>query len=262
MQTETSRPTPSGRPAVRPVVELKGVRVSYTIEDETAPVLKGLNLELARGEFASLMGQSGSGKSTILNVISGLLPPDEGAVLLDGEDLYAHGDHARTLLRREKIGFIFQFFNLIPSLSVEDNVALPLLIAEQDPRKEADRLAELLDLVGLGHRRRHLPGQLSGGEMQRVTIARALVRRPELLLADEPTGNVSARMGGEIMDLLQRAHTELGQTILLVTHNHKDAARGQRVVFLKDGEIPPRGELCAGEIDEARILSVLQELDI
>jgi putative ABC transport system ATP-binding protein len=243
------------------ILELQEVDLDYHLDGEVVAVLEKVQLQIGRGEFVCLMGQSGSGKSSILNVLAGLLSPTRGVVRLQGQNLYQLSDHERTLMRRESIGFVFQFFNLIPSLTVEDNVALPLLIAGEDPAAHRTRLQELLELVGLPHRPRHFPRQLSGGEMQRVTIARAMVTQPQVLLADEPTGNVSAKMGVEIMEILQRAHRERQQTILLVTHNHKDARRGDRVVFLNNGRIDPK-QVAGDEVSEARILSVLQELDI
>ncbi len=245
-----------------PIVCLQDVRVTYSAGDKDLEVLEGIDLELGAGEFVSLMGQSGSGKSTLLNVIAGLLPPTTGTVTLGGEALYALDDHQRTLLRRAHIGFVFQFFNLVPSLDVLENVALPLWIAGEDPQGKEAEHRELLEMVGLGHRAHHHPSELSGGELQRVTLARALVTKPPLLLADEPTGNVSAKMGLEILELFERVHREWNQTILLVTHNHRDAARAQRVVFLNDGRIPRDSVLTGTEVDEARILSVLQKLEI
>jgi putative ABC transport system ATP-binding protein len=253
------RPSPS--PADAPVVQLVDVGVAWSVGDEEHSILHDVNLTIPTGEFCALMGPSGSGKSTILNLISGLLPPSQGRVLFDNRDLYALSDHDRTTTRREAVGFVFQFFNLVPALTVLENVALPLIIAGIDPATRRDELEDLLVRVGLHHRAGHHPAQLSGGELQRVTIARALVNRPRLILADEPTGNVSQKMAREIMDLLRQTHEELDQTILLVTHNHRDAARADRVLFLKDGTIADR-VLRGEDVDATHILSVLQELDI
>jgi putative ABC transport system ATP-binding protein len=244
------------------ILELQQVAKSFPLEAETVDVLHDVSFSVRQGEFLTLMGPSGSGKSTLLNVVCGLEPPTSGTVLLAGQDLYALDEARRTLLRRETVGFVFQFFNLIPHLTVEENVALPLRIARQDPREHQAHIDTLLDLVGIGHRKRHRPAQLSGGEMQRVTIARALVGKPRVVLADEPTGNVSERMGREIMTLLRQCNREFGQTILLVTHSHRDAAFGDRVLFLHDGRIPADSALQGNEVDEARVLSRLEELGI
>ena len=244
------------------ILELQQVAKAFPLEAQTVEVLQGVSFSVRQGEFLTLMGPSGSGKSTLLNVVCGLEPPTSGTVLLAGQDLYALDEARRTLLRRETVGFVFQFFNLIPHLTVEENVALPLRIANQDPRDHQVHIDTLLDLVGIGHRKGHRPSQLSGGEMQRVTIARALVGKPRVVLADEPTGNVSERMGREIMTLLRQSNREFGQTILLVTHNHRDAAFGDRVLFLHDGRIPADHALQGHEVDEARVLSRLEELGI
>jgi putative ABC transport system ATP-binding protein len=244
------------------ILELQQVVKSFPLESQPVDVLRGVSFSVREGEFLTLMGPSGSGKSTLLNVVCGLEPPTSGTVLLAGQDLYALDETRRTLLRRETTGFVFQFFNLIPHLTVEENVALPLRIAGQDPRAHQAHIETLLNLVGIGHRRTHRPAQLSGGEMQRVTIARALVGKPRVVLADEPTGNVSERMGREIMLLLRRCNREFGQTILLVTHSHRDAAFGDRVLFLHDGRILTDTALQGNEVNEARVLSRLEELGI
>jgi putative ABC transport system ATP-binding protein len=244
------------------ILELQQVEKSFPLEAQNVEVLRGVNFSVRDGEFLTLMGPSGSGKSTLLNVVCGLEPPTSGTVLLAGQDLYALDETRRTLLRRDTTGFVFQFFNLIPHLTVEENVALPLRIAGQDPRAHHAHIEALLDMVGIGHRATHRPSQLSGGEMQRVTIARALVARPRVVLADEPTGNVSERMGREIMLLLRQCNREFGQTILLVTHSHRDAAFGDRVLFLHDGRISADSALHGHEVDEARVLSRLEELGI
>ena len=199
--------------------------------------LDGVELEVGRGEMVSIVGPSGSGKSTLLNLIGGLDRPSTGAVFIDGEDLSGLSDDALTHVRRDKIGFIFQFFNLLPTLSCLENVALPLHLRGWSRKKIDARARELLDLVGLGKRLDHLPEELSGGERQRVAIARALSIYPPILLADEPTGNLDTHTGAEILRLLHDLHDRLGATILIVTHDLRVAASCERKLSLCDGRI-------------------------
>ena len=202
---------------------------------------------ITRGEFVSVTGPSGSGKSTLLHVMGGLDRADGGDVWVDGQRLADLDDDAVTLLRRRRIGFVFQFFNLLPTLTAADNVALPLLL-DGVPRREAERRAErTLDRVGLLRRRRHRPHELSGGEMQRVAIARAIVIEPSVVLADEPTGNLDSRTGGEVLAILAEAVADFGQTIVMVTHDSRAAACSCRVVKLKDGAVvEDRGGVTVG----------------
>ena len=230
--------------------------------DEHLNVLNDISFNVEQGEFLSLMGPSGGGKSTLLNVISGIEAPTSGKVFVHEKNIYKLNDNERTVLRRKVIGFIFQFFNLIPTLNVEDNIKLPLLIDGKNTDEDLSYLDELVDLVGLSKRKRHMPSQLSGGEMQRVTIARALINKPDIILADEPTGNVSEKVGKEIMNILKTCNQELNQTILLVTHNHKDATCANRVMFLKSGTIPDKYVLYGENVSESNIFSCLQELNI
>jgi putative ABC transport system ATP-binding protein len=201
--------------------------------------LRGVSLTVAAGEFVALMGPSGSGKSTLLQLLGGLDRPTSGEVDLDGATISQLSDEEATRLRREKTGFVFQFFNLIPLLDVTENVALPFTIAGLDPQSEhlAKRIREVIELVDLGGKARHKPDQLSAGEQQRVAVARALVTRPALLFADEPTGNLDYTTGTEILDALWRSCVERGQTVVLVTHDSKAAAYADRVLVIRDGAI-------------------------
>jgi putative ABC transport system ATP-binding protein len=199
--------------------------------------LSGINVHIKKGELVSLIGPSGSGKSTLLNLIGTLDKPTSGEIHIDGQDLSRLSDDDLTRVRRDKIGFIFQFFNLLPSLSTLENVALPLHLRGWTRRKAHDRAAELLDLVGLGHRAEHLPDELSGGERQRTAIARALSVYPPILLADEPTGNLDSHTGKEILELIRDVHGRLGATVLMVTHDAAIAAACPRTIALRDGEI-------------------------
>ncbi len=198
--------------------------------------LDRVDLTIARGEMASLIGPSGSGKSTLLNLVGGLDHPSSGDVLIDGQSLTGLSDDDLTRVRRDKIGFIFQFFNLLPTLTCLENVALPLHLRGWSRRKTRERATELLDLVQLRPRLEHRPDELSGGERQRVAIARALVNRPSIILADEPTGNLDSVTGEEIMQVLEHLYQQ-GQTIILVTHEHDIAAHARRQVHIKDGLI-------------------------
>ena len=199
--------------------------------------LNGVDLHIARGEMVSLVGPSGSGKSTLLNLIGTLDTATSGDVSLDGELLSGLNDDQLTRLRRDKIGFIFQFFNLLPSLSCLENVALPLHLRGWNRKQTRERAGELLDLVGLGQRVDHLPDELSGGERQRVAIARAMAVYPPILLADEPTGNLDTTTGAEILGLVRDLHQKLGATVLMVTHDKAVAESCARTVTLRDGRV-------------------------
>jgi putative ABC transport system ATP-binding protein len=226
------------------------------------PVLNGISFDVHPGEFLTVMGPSGCGKSTLLHLLSGLDRPTSGDIRIEGRSIVALPRRQMSLLRREKIGFIFQFFNLLPHLTVRENILMPLLIGNTRPDGVQDRLDALVRWIGIGSRMDHFPGQLSGGEMQRVSIARALIHAPAIVLADEPTGNVSTSVGEDIMRRLRECADARGQTILLVTHNPKDAAAGDRVLFLKDGIIAHRHTLTGPDVHERNIFTCLQELGI
>jgi len=202
-----------------------------------ATALEDINLEVPKGQVVSIVGPSGSGKSTLLNLIGGLDRPTAGEIQIEGENLSELSDDALTRVRRDKIGFVFQFFNLLPTLNSMENVALPLHLRQWPRKKIEQRAKELLDLVQLGHRLEHLPDELSGGERQRVAIARALSIYPPILLADEPTGNLDTRTGQEILKLIEDLHARLGSTVLIVTHDLEVANRCSRTVVLRDGHI-------------------------
>jgi putative ABC transport system ATP-binding protein len=199
--------------------------------------LEDVSLAIRRGEILSIIGPSGSGKSTLLNLVGGLDRPSSGRVIVDGEALGGLSDDDLTRVRRDKIGFIFQFFNLLPTLSCLENVGLPLHLRGWPRRKVEERARELLTLVQLGHRLQHLPEELSGGERQRVAIARALSIYPPILLADEPTGNLDTRTGEEILALVRDLHTRLGATVVIVTHDMKVAESCSRTIMLRDGRV-------------------------
>ena len=239
----------------------------FDVAGKQVPVLKGISLALEAGSFTTIMGQSGSGKSTLLHILAGLDVPSAGEVRLCDTPMARLAEGDRTRLRRKNIGFIFQFFNLLPDLTVQENVLLPLLIAGLPPERFEDRIDGLLKTLRIEALADRLPRRLSGGEMQRVSIARALVTEPPLLLADEPTGNLSTKAGEEIVGLLREVRTKFGTTILLVTHNPRDAAAGDRVLFLADGEMIPERALSAsqqsgGTLRAVDVLHRLEELGI
>jgi putative ABC transport system ATP-binding protein len=218
-----------------PLIEASGLQKTYHTGDVDVEVLRGVDLSVERGEFLAIMGPSGSGKSTLLHLLGGIDVPSSGRVLLEGEDLATLGDDGRTLLRRRRLGFIFQTFNLLPTLTAEENVALPLEL-DGVPSPEAFQRAEVvLEQVGMSHRRRHAPGKLSGGEQQRVAVARALAIEPLLLLADEPTGNLDSVNGRQVTALLRGLVDQHQQTIVMVTHDAAVAAEADRLVQLCDG---------------------------
>jgi len=218
------------------MISLTGVSKLYNGKRQVT-ALDQIDLEIARGEMVSIVGPSGSGKSTLLNLIGGLDRPTTGEIRIDGQSVAQLSDDDLTRLRREKIGFIFQFFNLLPSLTCMENVALPLHL-QGLPRKQIEKRAgELLEMVQLGHRVDHLPEELSGGERQRVAIARALAFHPPVLLADEPTGNLDTHTGADILNLVRDLHERLGSTVLIVTHDPEVAASSPRTVTLRDARI-------------------------
>jgi putative ABC transport system ATP-binding protein len=219
------------------ILEARDLVKHYPVGGDQVEALRGVSLSVEAGEFLAIMGASGSGKSTLLHLLGGLDRPTSGQVVIDGVDISSLDDDAATLTRREKTGFVFQFFNLIPLLTVRENVGLPFLIGGEPLADRSARVDELLELVGLAGKSEHQPNQLSAGEQQRVAVARALAAQPALLLADEPTGNLDYTTGGEILDLLWRSCAELGQTIVLVTHEARAAAYADRVLVVRDGEV-------------------------
>jgi putative ABC transport system ATP-binding protein len=221
----------------RVAVETVGLNKVYGDGPTAVRALRGVSLEFPQGEFAAIMGPSGSGKSTLLHILGALDKPTSGRVTVGGADLSGLSDRKLTLLRRKRMGFVFQFYNLIPTLSAEENVLLPALIAGERANKYQKRLEELLDLVGLLERRTHRPDELSGGEQQRVAIARALVRNPDIILADEPTGNLDSKTGAGVLELLRESAARYEQTILMVTHDPRAASWADRAIFLSDGRV-------------------------
>jgi putative ABC transport system ATP-binding protein len=219
------------------ILEAHDLVKRFPVGDAEVEALRGISLSVESGEFLAIMGSSGSGKSTLLHLLGGLDRPTSGQVVIDGVDISGLGDEQATLTRRQKTGFVFQFFNLIPLLTVRENVALPFLIGGEALGERSARVDELLDLVGLTAKAEHRPNQLSAGEQQRVAVARALAAEPALLLADEPTGNLDYTTGGEILDLLRRSCVELSQTIVLVTHDARAAAYADRVLVVRDGVV-------------------------
>jgi len=218
------------------MIELKQVTRTYRHGIREIQALREITLSIRTGEFLAVMGPSGSGKSTLLNLMGGLDQPTSGEIFLDKRPLHGISDDELTLIRRRRVGFIFQFFNLLPTLTAAENVGLPLLLEGLPFSRIKPKTEELLKKVGLGERIEHRPEQLSGGEMQRVAIARALITSPAVLLADEPTGNLDSRTSTDIFNLLKGLHSE-GQTIVMVTHDLAAAAHGTRTITLRDGSI-------------------------
>jgi putative ABC transport system ATP-binding protein len=219
------------------VVKAVGLTRRFKMGNTMVDALRGVELTITRGEFVALVGPSGSGKSTVLNLIGGLDRPTSGEVWINGVELSDSDERTRTRYRREQVGFVFQTFNLLPRLTAEENVALPLMFSGVPHKERLARARKLLERVGLGHRLTHRPTELSGGEQQRVAIARALVGEPALILADEPTGNLDTAIGQEIMTLLRELNDERGVTLLVVTHDPEVAAFADRVVGLRDGTV-------------------------
>ena len=218
-------------------VEGKHIIKDFRLGDTTTKVLKDISLQVMQGEFVSIMGPSGSGKSTLLYILGGLDAPTGGHVLLNGMDISRFGDEKMSRIRRQKIGFVFQFYNLIPNLNVEENIMLPLLLDGKKMGGYKKQLDRILEIVGLSNRRKHKPRELSGGQQQRVAIARALIGNPEILFADEPTGNLDSKTGAGIMNLLREINQNSGQTIIMVTHSPDAAKSSSRVITVQDGMI-------------------------
>ncbi|MEC7584162.1 MAG: ABC transporter ATP-binding protein [Planctomycetota bacterium] len=244
------------------VLSASGVYRFRTVDKQQVPIVRDASVELMPREFAAIMGPSGSGKSTLLHILAGLERASAGEIEIAGKSLHDADEEQLAELRRSKIGFIFQFFHLLPDLSVMDNVTLPLRILGQDPRRHRARTEGLLELLGIADLANRAPSALSGGEMQRVSIARALVAEPPLLLADEPTGNLSSKHGEEVVGLLREVRERLGTAILLVTHNPRDAAAADRVLFLHDGQLRDDATLTGGPFVVADVFRRLEELGI
>ncbi len=218
------------------IIELKGVTKIYKMDKVLVPALRGINLKIRKGEFVSIMGPSGSGKTTLMNLIGCLDRPTEGEIYITNKNVAKLGDDELAKLRREKIGFVFQQFNLIPRLTALENVELPMWFAGLSKKKRRERAIELLKLMGLEKRINHKPAELSGGERQRVSIARALANNPEIILADEPTGNLDTKTGKEIMRILKNLNKQ-GKTIVLVTHDETFAKEAERIIKMRDGRL-------------------------
>jgi len=219
------------------LLKTKGLYKTFTLGSVEVKVLENVNLEIEKGQFISIMGPSGSGKSTLLYLIGALDKPTAGSVRIKGKDLSAMTDKEESILRRREIGFIFQFYNLIPNLNVEENIMLPILLDGKRLRDHRRKLDEILEEVSLSDRRNHTPRELSGGQQQRVAIARALINEPDLILADEPIGNLDTKTGFEVMNLLKKINREKGKTIIQVTHSNEAAGYGDRIINIRDGKV-------------------------
>jgi putative ABC transport system ATP-binding protein len=251
---QLSKREPTAPPPSTAVLAAAEVTRRYGEGDAHVDALRGISLEIEEGRLTAIMGPSGSGKSTLMHILAGLDSPTSGAVYVDGAEITSMNDSELTLLRRERIGFVFQFFNLLPMLTAEENIVLPLSIAGRKPERKW--LEELLETVGIADRRSHRPAELSGGQQQRVAIARALMSRPSVVFADEPTGNLDSATSDEVLRLLRDSVDELGQTTVMVTHDPHAAARADRILFLADGRIVKE----VHESTAAEVLAAMQEV--
>jgi putative ABC transport system ATP-binding protein len=219
------------------IIEVKNVYKSFHIGKEKIDILKDINLDIEKSEFISIMGPSGCGKSSLLYLLGGIDNPTKGTIIIYGKDYYSMKEKEKSLIRRRKLGFVFQFYNLVQNLNVEDNILLPLFLDGKKPDDYKKKLDEILDIIDMNRRRKHIPRELSGGQQQRVAIARALMFNPEIILADEPIGNLDSKAGKEIMNLFKTINYELGKTIVQVTHSKESSEYGTRIINLKDGKI-------------------------
>jgi len=245
---------------VSEIIETNDLQKQYRMGEVIVEALKGVDFAVREGEFVAIMGPSGSGKSTLLHLLGGLDLASGGEVFLADRRLTRLRDTEITVMRRRHVGFVFQFFNLLPTLTTAENVALPLLLDGQSVKDSADRVTEILEQVNMGNRAGHMPDQLSGGEQQRVAIARALVTGPKILLADEPTGNLDSAAGEHLLLILRRACDDTGQTIVIVTHNPNAAAFADRVVFLQDGALVH--EIIGGPFDVQAITEAITRVNV
>jgi putative ABC transport system ATP-binding protein len=241
-------------PSDGPVVKATNVSRRYGEGATAVDALRGVSLDVRRGHLTAVMGPSGSGKSTLMHILAGLDRPTAGEVTIDGTAISKLGDNELTKLRRKHIGFVFQFFNLLPMLTAEENIVLPLTIAGEKPERRW--LEELLDRVGLADRRRHRPAELSGGQQQRVAIGRALISRPSIVFADEPTGNLDSSTSAEILHLLRESVEQYGQTTVMVTHESRAAAIADRILFLDDGLVVKE----LGRSEQRDVIAVMETL--
>jgi putative ABC transport system ATP-binding protein len=240
------------------VLVAEALHKQYHLGEHNVIALNSVDFIVEKGEFVAIMGPSGSGKSTLLHLLGGLDKPTNGKIVLAGEKLSLLNDKEITLVRRHNVGFVFQFYNLLPTLTAEENILLPILIDGQNDKPYQAHLTNLLNLVGLSERRQHKPDQMSGGEQQRVSLARALITKPQIVLADEPTGNLDSKTGNNIMQLLRRSCDELGQTIIVVTHDQRAAAYADRVVFLQDGAIVSKVCFAADDAHTKRRQTIME----
>ena len=219
------------------IIKVADLYKTFFLGEIQVEVLKAINLSINKGEFITIMGPSGSGKSTLLYLIGGLDTPTSGKILINGKDISALSDKDQSVMRRRDIGFVFQFYNLVPNLTVEESIMLPILLDGLQIKNYQDKLDEILDIVELSDRKAHTPKELSGGQQQRVAIARALINEPDIILADEPTGNLDSKTSEEVMKLLQRINIEKQKTILQVSHSLETANYGNRIIKVKDGRV-------------------------
>ncbi|ONI39205.1 peptide ABC transporter ATP-binding protein [Candidatus Epulonipiscium fishelsonii] len=217
------------------VLKIENLSKIYGKGDTEVKALDNVSFEVQKGEFVAIIGASGSGKSTLMNLIGGIDSPTSGKIFVDGNDIYKLNESKRAIFRRRNIGMIYQFYNLIPTLTAEENITLPRLLDNQ--KVDADKLYNILQTIGLSERKTHLPSELSGGQQQRVSVGRALINTPAFILADEPTGNLDSKSSGEIMDLLKFANKKSNQTLLLITHDEKIALQADRIITISDGKI-------------------------